>query len=312
MKRFLPRLLAVLAGVAAGLLLAEGLVRLLMPAPGAVKAVSDLRLRERSRGGAAAKRPKQGQARIAFLGDSYVFGQGVEFAAIFPVRTGEILRRELPGRQIETLVFGSPGANTTGELETLTNRVLPTDPDLVVLGFVLNDFTHRAARLQFTRVYRREKDRYRVFRGLESFSRLAYFLDWTLFQLLSDMERIHIDYLNGLFDPARNAEYPRLRAALDEMLRRMAVRRGVVLFLPMFIDGEQQLPFYRDALALLRDSCARNGVDLIEMLPHFRERASAKWWASLEDHHPNAEAHARIARVLSDHILERRLLAPRP
>lgn len=311
MKRFLPRLLAVLAGVAAGLLLAEGLVRLLMPDPGMVKAVSDLRLRERSRGGAAATRPKQGQARVAFLGDSYVFGQGVEFAAIFPVRTGEILRRELPGRKIETLIFGSPGANTLSELETLKARVLPADPDLVVLGFVLNDFTHRAARLQFTAVYKREKDRYRVFRGLEKFSRLAYFLDWTLFQLLSDMERIHVDYLNGLFDPARNAEFPRLQAALDEMLRRMS-GRGVVLFLPMFIEGEQELPFYRDGLALLRDACSRNGVGLIEMLPHLRERAASKWWASLEDHHPNAAAHARIARVLSDHILERKLLPPRP
>ncbi len=308
MKRLLPRLLAVLAGVVVGLLLAEGLVRLFMPDPGAVKAVRDLRPAERTRGGGAAARPKGERARIAFLGDSYVYGQGVEFPDIFPVRTGAILRRERPGREIEILVYGRPGADTRDELETLRSEILPGEPDLVVLGFVLNDFTHRAIRQQFTAAYKREKNRTLVFRGLERFSRLAYFLDWTLFQLLSDMDRIHSDYLDGLFDPRRNAEYPGMKAALDELLRLMAPRRGIVLFMPMFAEGERERPFYRSALALLQASCAEHGVDLIEMLPHFQGRAASSWWASLEDHHPNAEAHAVIARVLGARILERGLL----
>jgi lysophospholipase L1-like esterase len=306
-KKVLFRLLAVLAGILFGLLLAEGLVRLVMPDPGAVKTVQDLRPRERSLSGGGEPPAKQGQVRIAVLGDSYVYGQGVDFTSIFAVRTGEILRRARPERTIEMLNFGRPGADTVNELRTLQQDVLPYDPDIVVLGFVLNDFTYRRARSEFTRVYRREKNRFLPFRKLERHSRLAYFLDWTFFQLFSDMDRVHNDYLDGLFDPEKNPEFPRMRAALDELLRLMAPRRGIVLLFPMFVRDEENRPFYRDARKLLTEACRENGVALIEMLPHFAGRAPAKWWASLEDHHPNAEAHAVIARVLSDHILREKL-----
>lgn len=307
MKRLLPRLLAVLVGVLVGLLLAEGLVRLIMPDPGAVKAVRNLRAGDRSHGGAAAARPKQGQLRIAFLGDSYVYGQGVEFSDVFSVRAAEILRRERPGLEVETLNFGNPGAAADDELRTLRREILPRDPDIVVLGFVLNDFTYRQARVAFSRVYKKEKGKYLPFRRLERFSRLAYFLDWTFFQLFSDMDRIHEDYLSGLYDPQRNPEFDRLATALDEMLGLLAERRGIVLFFPMFVRGEAGRPFYQAGLQLVREACRRRGVSFVELLPHFSGRSPDKWWASLEDHHPNAAAHAVVARVLSEIILKEKL-----
>jgi hypothetical protein len=76
----------------------------------------------------------------------------------------------------------------------------------------------------------------------------------------------------------------------------------------MFVRDEESRPFYRAARELLAQACRESGVAWIEMLPHFAHRAPSKWWASLEDHHPNAEAHDVIARVLSAHILTENLL----
>jgi len=302
MKKFLFRLIPLLTGTVIGLLLAEGAVRLFMPDPGMVKAVRELRARDRFLKPGLRPTEKAGQLRIAFLGDSYVYGQGVDFSRIFSVQTGERLRRLNPGRRIEILNFGRQGADTIDELEIFKKDILPWDPDIVVLGFVLNDFTYRQARRDFSQAYRDEKNRYLVFRGWEKFSRLAYFLDWTLFQLLSDMDRRHTDYLNRLYDPARNPEFENMTAALDELLQRMARRRGVVLFFPMFVNHEEARPFYRDARELLRRACQKNQVAFIEMLPHFSGRSPSKWWASVEDHHPNAAAHAVVARVLGDFL----------
>ncbi len=307
MKKFLFRLAALLTGTVIGLLLAEGVVRLFMPAPGAVKAVQELRSHERFLRPGQVPAAKTGQLRIAFLGDSYVYGQGVDYSRIFSMQTGERLQRLNPGRRIEILNFGKQGADTMDELEILKKDILPYDPDIVVLGFVLNDFTYRQARRDFSQVYRDEKNRFLVFRRLEKFSRLAYFLDWTFFQLFSDMDRKHTEYLDGLYDPARNPEFDRMTAALDELLQQMARRRGVVLLFPMFVNNEEPRPFYRDARELLRRACLKNKVAFIEMLPHFAGRAASKWWASVEDHHPNADAHAVIARVLSDFLQQRGL-----
>lgn len=307
MKKFLFRLISLLVGTVLGLLLAEGGVRLFMPNSGAVKAVRELRAHDRFLRPGILPTAKAEQFRIAFLGDSYVYGQGVEFSGIFSQLTGERLRRLNPGRKIEILNFGKQGANTPDELVILKNNILPYDPDVVVLGFVLNDFTFRQARRNFSRIYKTEKNKYLVLKGWEGFSRLAYFLDWTFFQLFSDMDRIHTEYLNSLFDPARNPEYGEMTAALDQLLQLMAPRRGVLLFFPMFVKNEGTLPFYRDARELLRRSCLKNQVTFIEMLPYFSDRSPSKWWASVEDHHPNAEAHAIIARVLSDFIRKQKI-----
>lgn len=308
MKKLLFRFLALLLGTAIGLLLAEGAVRLFMPDPGAVKAVSDLRPGERFLQPGVLPLAKAGQTRIAFVGDSYVYGQGVEFGELFSQQAGERLRRHWPGRTIEILNFGRPGANTIDELDILKRHALPYDPDLVVLGFVLNDFTSGKATRDFARIYQAEKSKYLLFKRCEGFSRLAYFLDWTVFQLFSDMNRIHVEYLSGLYDPGRNPKYAEAAAALDEILTLMAPRRGVVLLFPMFVKGEANLPFYRAASRLLRRSCQKHNVAFIELLPHFQDQAPSSWWASLEDHHPNARAHARVADVLSAWMIREKLL----
>lgn len=78
--------------------------------------------------------------RIAGLGDSHMFGQGVGQNEFYLA----LLQRQLNacaenGWRFETLNFGTPGYNTVMEVGTFEYRALAFDPDLVLLHFIGND-----------------------------------------------------------------------------------------------------------------------------------------------------------------------------
>jgi lysophospholipase L1-like esterase len=81
--------------------------------------------------------PKQG-TRILFLGDSITLGLALNEPDTF-VRRVERLARD-QGKDWETINAAVNGLGTNGELAVLNETGLSVDPDIVVLGFYLNDF----------------------------------------------------------------------------------------------------------------------------------------------------------------------------
>jgi lysophospholipase L1-like esterase len=79
-----------------------------------------------------------GATRIAVLGDSITAGWGIEsWEDAFPARVEAGL--EGRGLAVDLMSLGVSGYNTTQEVELLETKVLPYQPDLVVLAFCLND-----------------------------------------------------------------------------------------------------------------------------------------------------------------------------
>ena len=81
--------------------------------------------------------PNPKKKRIAILGDSFVFGSGVEWEGTIGVQ----LERSIQalGRQVDVLNFGVPGYNTGHNAWVLENKVLEHAPDLVVYVAFAND-----------------------------------------------------------------------------------------------------------------------------------------------------------------------------
>lgn len=94
-----------------------------------------------------------GARRIVFLGDSFTFGVGVEPEETLVHRVG----RALPGAV--ALNFGMSGFGIDQMWLTLRHYAAPTEPDLVVLSFVLDDLdrTMAAYRLRDTLEFRRSR-----------------------------------------------------------------------------------------------------------------------------------------------------------
>jgi lysophospholipase L1-like esterase len=77
--------------------------------------------------------------RIVCLGDSWTFGANVDDDATYPRRLADRLGRKYPHGRFEVRNLGVMGYSSHQGLELLRRRALALHPDVVVLGFAMND-----------------------------------------------------------------------------------------------------------------------------------------------------------------------------
>ena len=85
-----------------------------------------------------AAKPK-GTYRVLFLGDSIVMGSGLSEQDTLPAALEAELSRRLPGRRFEVINAGVSGYSAREEYLQLKDLGLRLSPDLIILGFCLND-----------------------------------------------------------------------------------------------------------------------------------------------------------------------------
>lgn len=84
-----------------------------------------------------AKRP--GVVRIACIGDSWTFGMNVNQDQSYPARLDALLTDRTPPQPVEVMNFGVLGYTSFQGLQLLKSRVLDLQPDVLVIGFGMND-----------------------------------------------------------------------------------------------------------------------------------------------------------------------------
>ncbi len=80
-----------------------------------------------------------GTRRIVGLGDSFMFGHGVGDREVYLRVVEELLDRFAVGTRFEAVNTAVPGYNTVMEVETLKDKGLAYEPDVVLIHFVGND-----------------------------------------------------------------------------------------------------------------------------------------------------------------------------
>jgi lysophospholipase L1-like esterase len=78
-----------------------------------------------------------GTFRIAAVGDSCTFGLGLELEDTWPKQLERELQKTNP--RVEVINFGVMGYNTPQEAERIQDKVLKYTPDLIIIGYSLND-----------------------------------------------------------------------------------------------------------------------------------------------------------------------------
>lgn len=216
-----------------------------------------------------------GVLRVAGIGDSVAFGWGVGEEETYLRRLEASLESEAGG-EVEVLNFAVPGYNTVQEAIVFRERILPLSPDLIVLGYVLND----AEPVLFR----------------DSVPEHPFVAASRLLQLARDVFQ----------EPPRAGV--QARQAMEEALRsigRTARRRGIpALFCiyPNLVRGEDpEIP---------RRIATQSGFTCVDLHAAFEAyyrttgRSFRDVSLSVTDAHPNPEGHQLIAEILRPHVAE--------
>ncbi len=248
----------------------------------------------------------EGVFRIVGLGDSVMFGWGVEARECYLEQLERMLNELPPPHpKFEVINFAVPGYNTAIEAAVFRDKALLYDPDLAIIHFVSNDFgvpsfmlkPEKGTEWKQSYLWKFIKARLgRLSRTYED-EGLVYYR----FQNVDEKEREKVLEEYAYMAGAEGVE----RALAD--LRDHTAPRGIPVILLAGFKSEEQ-GRYLESLA------ARNGFEVLDIAP-ITERAldeagagtdpeerQRAVWISRGDHHPNPFGHSIYARGLGEKI----------
>ena len=240
-----------------------------------------------------------GVRRVLSLGDSFAWGASVEFEDAYPQR----LERALTRRRRETwevVNLALPGMNTVDHAAQLAGDGMAYGPDVVLVGYVLNDSEDSQAAEA-----RRAADWSQPPRppGLLDHSALVRFVRGRLWATAENRRRV-TGYRSMYADDAPG--WVAARAAMKRM-GALCRERGVPLVVAIFPLFGQSLgddyPF-GEIHAKVAEAASEAGAKVVDLLPAYR---GLRWELlvvdGVDDEHPNEIAH-RIAAGVILHALD--------
>lgn len=242
---------------------------------------------------------RAGELRVALVGDSFTFGNGVAFADTL----GEVLARELErlGRTAAVFNCGVPGYNATHAAIAARERALALDLDLLVYVFFANDLEPSPER--------HEVPADAVLDGLHGFPLHSALGQWCAVQgkrLLADLG-LDVEARKRAAWRARLTDGggARLESALDDM-RAACAGRGVPLAVAIYpFLAPPRAHAFAEVDAFAQEACRKRGIPCTALRAAFPEgRELYELWSSTWDSHPSGAGHRRAAELLAPRLLE--------
>ncbi|MCC6234491.1 MAG: SGNH/GDSL hydrolase family protein [Verrucomicrobiales bacterium] len=249
-----------------------------------------------------------GRLRIAFLGDSFTYGEAVEAEETFCSLIEDNTTIELPGGLV-TINLGR-GGTAPAQQKLMYDRVGPIlRPEVVVHVLYLNDLedvnTHKALRAIY---HLRDEELW-----LGNWSRLFNFVEKQVRYRLAMRETINY-FRGGRNEAQRERAWARFERDVREtqcQVREAGGTYAIVLFPWFFQLGDYPLLAEHQRIAALAADMDAPFLDLLSLYGNMK---AANLRISPANEHPTPRAHRlaadRIARFLSDDVLPGRSLAP--
>ena len=246
----------------------------------------------REREFSAAKPP--GTYRIAVVGDSFTFGNGVRQDDRF----SNVLQARLPDH-FEVLNFGMAGANTPTHRTTVSHLLKDVQPNFILLQWYVNDVEDddSSGRPQFVPLM--------PFRSIHNWLNDASALytvanmKWAEVQVALGWTPSYTDYLRRRLGDPNSPDSQTDSAILRDLIsmcQRADVPIGIVLFPDTSGDLGPNYPFaYLHERVL--NICAEKNLTCLDLRQDFAAVKDRRLlWANQLDHHPGAKAN-EIAAV---------------
>ena len=233
--------------------------------------------------------------RIAVLGDSYTFGFGVPGLRAYPrVLEGLLNQRAPGGRRFEVLNFGVGGYSTHDEAIVLEYRALAWNPDLVVVGYVLNDAEDEP--IQPLHSYYQESRWWQPFHLLRLVAKADF--QWRVRHFGGG------DYIQSLYgDPRKWSNVVDAFASIRRLARARGLGVVVAIFPLSTVDDWARYPYAGAHLKVAR-AAAADGFKVVDLLPVFARHPPSELRLTDSDAHPSEEGHRLAAEAIAERVLE--------
>ena len=239
-----------------------------------------------------------GTYRIAVVGDSFTFGNGIRQQD----RYSDLLQAKLPSH-VEVLNFGRPGANTPEHRQLVAQLLSRSHPDFVLLQWYVNDAEgdDSSGRPTFAPLL--------PIRALHNWlsERSAFYtvanLQWAEIQVAAGRTISYAEYLKRRLGDPNSHDSQLDRAMLNQLVaacKQAGVPVGIVLFPDTAGELGDGYPFAYLHQRVL-DVCSEQSLTCLDLRKDFsREKNRQALWANRLDHHPGPRANA----IAAEKILE--------
>jgi hypothetical protein len=262
------------------------------------------------RGGEFSTKKSAPAFRIAFLGDSFTFGEGVNFSDTYPEQVSLILNQEyasLPVR-FESCNFGVGGYNTAGELFVLENVALKTNPDVVVLKYDVSEaepplYKIEAATSGLVRIPRWYESSGELFSAsLPNAPIYKFRLPRLIWQIIRNNKQneVMVSYYKSLFEE-KSRGWKESRDVLRRIIKLCQENRipCYVVYFPVLYNLNDKYPF-KHIDAIVKEEVEGQGAVFINLFPRLKNRNAAELWVHPADHHPNEIVHRIAAQAITE------------
>jgi len=239
----------------------------------------------------------KGVFRIYVLGDSFTYGQGIKMAETYPKVLERILKDKYPNRYFEVINASFLGLDTERELGRLKKEGLRLSPDMVILGFYLNDPSHDSGVTQWKEEDKKEKIKI-LFNNktLLKISHLYWFLkiraDWVF------NKRVYVRTFLKLYEKDSKTwkDFESSFSGISELTRERNIPLLVVIF-PSLYQLNDNYPFFK-AHSMVKKLSEEKGVEALDLFNCYKGISDKSLWVKTSmpaNTHPNAKAHQMAA-----------------
>lgn len=246
------------------------------------------------RGGPLDVEKAPGTRRVICLGDSFTFGEGVFEEHTYPQQLERLLTAAMPLSSVEVINAGVQGYGTREEAAIFQAYQAKFRPDLVILGYFLNDAT------DFAETIRQNDEMTRAFEpsGVARISKA-----WEIVQRRCRAATMQAEYFESIHASLASKQW---EASLDSIkaLQRVAMEnrfRFIVMIFPVLWDLDSWYPFAAEH-ARINATLKAERIDTIDLLDVFRGMPASSLWVHPTDHHPNELAQRLAAEAIAEHL----------
>jgi lysophospholipase L1-like esterase len=259
------------------------------------------------RGPAFIQKP-EGTFRVVCLGDSFTFGEGVRNEDTYPEVAARLLRKQ--GRQTDACNLGVGGYNTTQSLGVLERFGFDLEPDVVVLGYTINDAEPPLYRIDPASGEPVRRDREMSIEAEASPQkppatalyrlRLAQAV-WKVFHA-RNLTQQTLRYYRSVNDPTRPGwiESERDLREIIAKCRERGIPCIVVMF-PLLYELSDAYPF-RAVHERVGEVVTGAGGEFIDLLPRLKGQDPGGLIVHPTDPHPNETVHALAGELVAEKI----------